>query len=71
MAHTLEPGRKPTPAAARWAGAELQQTPEQRRFEKALASVRSMTPQQVFQASVDAGVHNVDGTLTEHYRDKP
>lgn len=71
MAHTVPPGKKPTPQESRWVGAELRRTEEQARFERALSRLRSMTPEQVFQASVDAGVHNADGTLTEHYRPKP
>lgn len=68
MNRTVQPSRKLTPQENRWVGAELRPTEEQARFERALSRLRNMTPEQVFQASVDAGVHNADGTLTEHYR---
>jgi len=70
MSRTVQPGRKLTPQENLWVGAELRQTEEQARFERALSRLRSMTAEQVFQTSVDAGVHNADGTLTEHYRPK-
>lgn len=61
--------KKLTSHEKKWIGAELRPTEEQARFERALTRLRSMTPDQVFQQSVKAGIHNPDGTLTKHYRD--
>lgn len=52
-----------------WKTFEPPPSPHQPAFDAALLKLKSMTPQEVFQSSVDAGVHNPDGTLTEHYRD--
>ena len=66
--NTSESGRTLTPQEKRWVGAELRQTDEQVRFEKALELVRRMSADEVFQQSVQAGVHNPDGTLTDPYK---
>lgn len=35
--------------------------------ERVMARLTKMTPAEIFQTSVDAGIHNPDGTLTKHY----
>ena len=35
----------------------------------AMKRLRNMTPEELLQTSVDAGVHNPDGTLTDKYKD--
>lgn len=34
-----------------------------------MAELRAMTPDELFQTLVDAGIYTPDGQLTEHYRD--
>lgn len=34
-----------------------------------MARLRKMTPDELFQTLVDAGIYTPDGQLTEHYRD--
>lgn len=35
--------------------------------ERLMKRLAKMTPAEIFQTSVDAGIHNPDGTLTKHY----
>lgn len=53
-----------------WATYKPPELPEAEQFRQALERVRRMTPEEIFQSSVDVGIHNPDGTLTEHYRDE-
>ena len=62
-------GRSTTPAE-RWAAFQPPRLPEADRIEAAIERLSHMTPEQVFQTSVHAGVHQADGTLSEAYRDK-
>ena len=62
-------GRSITPTE-RWAAFQPPRLPEADRIEAAIARLSHMTPEQVFQTSVHAGVHQPDGTLAEEYRDK-
>ncbi|MEO8903848.1 MAG: hypothetical protein ABI488_16165 [Polyangiaceae bacterium] len=62
-------GRSITPAE-RWAAFQPPRLPEADRLDAAIARLSHMTPEQLFQTSVHAGVHQADGTLTEDYRDK-
>jgi roadblock/LC7 domain-containing protein len=36
-----------------------------------MARLAKMTPQEVFQTAVRAGIYTSDGKLTEHYADAP
>jgi hypothetical protein len=47
---------------------ELEGLPHAAELQRAVERVKSMTPGEVFQASVDAGIHNPDGTLTDEYK---
>jgi hypothetical protein len=54
--------------AARWATFEPPKLPEANKLKAAVERARKMTPKQVLQVSVSAGIHNADGSLTEKYR---
>jgi hypothetical protein len=55
-------------AASRWAGFQPPALPEADKLKQAVESARKMTPSQVLQVSISAGIHNADGTLTQKYR---
>ena len=57
-----------TAAARRWANFKPPGLPEAEKHADALRKLARMTPDQVFTKSVEAGIHNADGTLTDHYR---
>ena len=61
-------GRSITPAE-RWAAFQPPRLPEADRLDAAIARLSRMTPEQVFQTSVHAGVHRADGALADEYRD--
>jgi len=39
--------------------------------EKVMTMLKTMTPQQVFELAVEAGIYTSDGKLTEHYQPVP
>lgn len=43
--------------------------PETRRRRRVLAELQRMTPQQLFELAVKAGIYTKSGKLTKHYRD--
>lgn len=70
MNNPTKPGSlTPEEAASRWVTFQPPQLPEADRLAAAVQHLLRMTPEQVFQSSVHAGVHNSDGTLNEHYRE--
>lgn len=54
-----------------WAHFEPPALPEEQQLRAAVERAAKMAPHQVFESSVKAGIHNPDGTLTEHYQSKP
>jgi hypothetical protein len=44
---------------------------DQRVFERVIARIRAMTPQEMLQSSVDAGIHKPNGQLTKDYLPRP
>ncbi len=46
---------------------EFHRALERSRLRAAVTAARELTPQQVLQISIDAGIHNADGSLTEKY----
>ena len=57
----------PAPAS-RWAGFQPPPLPEADKLRSAVEAARRLTPRQVLQVSINAGIHNADGTLTSKYR---
>ena len=57
-----------TKPASRWAAFQPPQLPEAAKLQAAIRSARKLTPRQVLQVSISAGIHNEDGTLTAKYR---
>lgn len=55
-------------AKARWAGYQPPSLPEAEKLRDAVEVARKLTPQQVIEISIAAGIHNADGTLTSKYR---
>lgn len=68
MARPIDPNS--SSAAKRWQGYQPPELPNAEAYRRALARVRSMTPQQVFESSVRAGIHNSDGTLSDEYKSR-
>jgi hypothetical protein len=55
-------------AASRWSGFKPPALPEADKLKRAVEVARQMTPHEVLQISIIAGIHNADGTLTKNYR---
>ena len=53
--------------ASRWAGFRPPELPEADKLRAAVEAARKLTPREVLQISVNAGIHNADGTLTRKY----
>ncbi len=53
--------------AKRWKGFAPPPRPEAERLRRASEAAMALTPEQVLEASVKAGIHNPDGTLTRKY----
>ena len=45
--------------------------PNQKELDRAMAAILSMSPEEVFQASVRCGIYTPDGQLTESYGGPP
>lgn len=60
-------GRTTTPAE-RWAAFQPPRLAEASKLKLAVEAARKLTPRQVLQVSINAGIHNADGTLTPKYR---
>jgi hypothetical protein len=54
--------------ASRWAGFHPPQLAEADKLKAAVEAARQLSPRQVLQVSIDAGIHNPDGTLSNKYR---
>ncbi|HYQ41001.1 MAG TPA: hypothetical protein VER11_03515 [Polyangiaceae bacterium] len=54
--------------ASRWADFKPPQLAEADKLRAAVEAARKLTPREVLQVSIDAGIHNADGTLTSKYR---
>jgi hypothetical protein len=69
MARPIEPNPASEAApASRWAGFQPPKLPEADKLKVAVETARKLTPTQVLQVSINAGIHNADGTLTAKYR---
>ncbi|MGV3622446.1 MAG: hypothetical protein ACO1OB_16630 [Archangium sp.] len=53
--------------AAKKSSPQLPPHPDAEAHERVIKRLGQMTHEQIFQLSVDAGIHNPDGTLTKHY----
>lgn len=53
---------------SRWAGFQPPPLPEADKLRSAVEAARKLTPREVMQVSIKAGIHNPDGTLTSKYR---
>ena len=53
--------------ASRWISFQPPELPEADKLRAAVEAARKLTPREVLQISVDAGIHNADGTLTRKY----
>ncbi len=65
---SMSKGRSVTPAE-RWAAFQPPPLAQQPSIDAAIAKLNAMTPKEVFESSVRAGIHNPDGTLDAHYHD--
>ena len=54
--------------ASRWAGFQPPPLPEADKLRSAVEAARKLTPREVMKVSINAGIHNADGTLTSKYR---
>jgi hypothetical protein len=63
-----ETKNKPTEPASRWTNFQPPALPEAAKLKRAVESARRLTPREVLQVSISAGIHNADGTLTQKYR---
>jgi len=55
-------------AASRWVGFQPPPLPEANKLRSAVEAARKLTPHEVLQVSIDAGIHHENGTLTNKYR---
>jgi hypothetical protein len=72
MEKAMSDGKKSKPAhaapASRWSEFQPPPLPEADKLRSAVEAARKLTPREVLQVSIKAGIHNADGTLTEKYR---
>lgn len=54
--------------ASRWAEFQPPPLPEADKLRSAVEAARKLTPREVLQVSINAGIHNANGTLTSKYR---
>lgn len=57
-----------TRKASRLATFQPPKLPEAKKLQAAIKSARKLTPRQVLRVSIEAGIHNADGTLTAKYK---
>ena len=43
--------------------------PHENELREIIAEIQAMTPEELLEASVEAGIHNPDGSLTQAYTD--
>jgi len=53
---------------AYWVGYDPPALPEADRLKQVVAAARQLSPREVLRISIEAGIHNEDGTLTKRYR---